>query len=115
MNTEHFILNLHKRKNLQLKITQVATYLTIASRGSVRIDKSEPLPALSIRQEHRWQLRLKIGRPIFISQLEDIEVKTKTKFPDPVKWFYQSCNGFEIVDPPLRVKSLSELTRYLHG
>lgn len=70
MNTEHFILNLHKRKNLQLKI----------------------------------------GRPSSISQLEDIEVKIKTKFPDPVKWFYQSCNGFEIVDPPLRVKSLSELT-----
>ena len=44
-----------------LKLNQVAAYGKIALPGSVRIDKSEPLPDLSIRQEHRWQLGLKLG------------------------------------------------------
>jgi len=39
-------------------ITQVATYQKNDPYGSVRIDKSEPLPDLSIRQEHKSQLEL---------------------------------------------------------
>lgn len=54
-------------------------------------------------------LSYRLGPPATADALADAQRRLNVKFPEQARLFYATCDGLEVIDPPLVVLSLSEL------
>ena len=66
------------------------------------------IPSLEKRSD-KTGLRFQVEPPAIESDIEAFEKRYHLKIPEQVRWFYQKCDGLQIEDPALEIKSIDDL------